>query len=104
MYAEGHRVAELFGTLFYECTAVGRTGSVEGAFHAIIQEISRQRDLSSPTSTTTDTSSTSESITPSGKTGSLPKAFLRGKSTSPKLLKKSHSTLKLFSRSLKIFT
>lgn len=100
-YKDGKQLADSFGSLFHECSAAGSLHDVESAFQVLIRAVQQDRMLSS-TATSIASHSDLRSLT-----GSLPKAFLRtksGKSTSPKLLKKSSSTLKLFNKSFKFFT
>ena len=97
-------MADRFGTLFHECCATGKVKAVESIFHSLVREIQHERDLCSSASTL----HINEPFSP---TGSLPKSLTRrskgspkSSSTSPRLLKKSSSTFKIFNKGFKFFT
>jgi len=91
-------MAQKYDSKFLECSALNQN-SVENVFHALIREIQTERELPLQTLLITE---------PFSPTGSLPKALVRrsknSKSPSPKLLKKSSSTFKLFNKGFKIFS
>lgn len=97
-------MADSFGTLFQECCATGKVKTVESLFHNLVKEIQHDRELCSSVSTLV----INEPFSP---TGSLPKSLTRrskgspkSSTTSPRLLKKSSSTFKIFNKGFKFFT
>lgn len=101
-FYEGQEMADRFNCLFQETSAKGNVNAVDSIFHNVIKEIQQERALCIPQPLII-----SEAISP---TGSLPKSMGRrsklstkSSGTSPKLLKKSSSTFKIFNKGFRIF-
>ena len=103
-FYEGQELADKFSCSFQESSARGNLNVVDSIFHNTIKEIQRERALSS-------SQSLSQTISePASPTGSLPKSLGRrskpstkSTGTSPKPLKKSSSTFKIFNKGFRIF-
>ena len=103
-FYEGQEMADKFNCLFQESSARGNFNAVDSIFHNIIKEIQQERALSSSQALLIS----SDTMSP---TGSLPKSIGRrykpaakSSGSSPKLLKKSSSTFKIFNKGFRLFT
>ncbi|XP_067940727.1 ras-like protein family member 12 [Watersipora subatra] len=104
-FYEGQEMADRFHCLFQESSARGNVNAVYSVFHNTIKQIQQERAFSraEPSSAMT--------IEPISSTGSLPKSLSRrskatskSTGTSPKPLKKSSSTFKIFNKGFRLFT
>lgn len=103
-FYEGQEIADRFKCSFQETSARGNVNAVDSIFHSVIKEVQQERAFSNPQQSLNGISETVSA------TGSLPKSLGRrskpatkSTGTSPKPLKKSNSTFKIFNKGFRLF-